>query len=90
MDGSDQPRDDRDIVRGRDGKPLQSIRQKVFGEGILDIRALELLESLAGREACDAILEKHFGKVDFHTTPNGPAHLLAFREDVNAAIARAL
>ena len=78
------------VYPGRDRKPLQSARQKVFAEGILDIRALELLESLSGRKACDEILEKHFGQVDFHVAPNGPEHLLAFRADVNAAIEKAL
>jgi len=78
------------VYPGRDGKPLQSIRQKVFAEGLLDMRALELLESLSGREVCDDLLEKHFGKVDFHTVPDSPEHLLAFRSDVDAAIEKAL
>ena len=78
------------VYPGRDGKPIQSTRQKNFAEGILDIRALELLESLSGRKACDEIMEKHFGKVGFDVVPNGPEHLIAFREDVNAAIQKAL
>lgn len=78
------------VYPGGDGQPLQSTRQKVFAEGILDIRALELLESLAGRAACEELLEKHFGKVDFHTAPRNPEHLLAFRREVNEAIAKKL
>ena len=52
--------------------------------------ALELLESLSGRKACDEILEKFFGQVDFHTDPRSAEYLLAFRQEVNAAIEKAL
>jgi len=78
------------VYPGRDKKPLQSTRLKVFAEGLMDMRALELLESLASRKACDEILEKFFGQVDFHTDPRSAEYLLAFRQEVNAAIEKAL
>ena len=78
------------VYPGRDKKPLQSTRLKVFAEGLMDMRALELLESLSGRKACDAILEKYFGQVDFLTDPKNAEYLLAFRQEVNAAIEKAL
>ena len=71
------------VYPGRNGEPIQSIRQKVFGEGINDFRALEMLESLKGREVCETILRNHFGTVDFHVKPESPEKLLAFRENVN-------
>lgn len=64
----------------------QSVRQKVFAEGILDMRALQTLEKLKGKNAVDEILEKHFGKVTFETAPESPEAYLAFREEVNRAI----
>lgn len=71
------------VYPGRQGKPIQSERQKVFGEGILDMRALQTLEALQGREACDSLLNKHFGQIDFHVTPENPEKILAFREELN-------
>ena len=71
---------------GRRGEALQSISQKVFYEGINDMRALQTLEVLRGREVCDAIMLKHFGRVDFRVKPETPEKLLAFREEVNQAL----
>ncbi len=71
------------VYPGRNGEAIQSIRQKVFGEGINDYRALQTLETIKGRDACEAIMRKHFGKVDFHVRPESPETMLAFREDVN-------
>ncbi|MBO4298237.1 MAG: DUF4091 domain-containing protein [Clostridia bacterium] len=75
------------VYPGRNGEPIQSVRQKVFGEGLNDLRALETLESLKGREECDRIMRKHFGQVGFRVKPDSPEKLLAFREDVNQALA---
>ncbi len=70
------------------GKINQSTRQKVFGEGLLDIRALQLLEKLTSKENCHKIIEKHFGEMSFHASPSTPEQMLAFREEVNAEIAK--
>ena len=78
------------VYPGRNGEAIQSARQKVFAECLLDLRALELLESLRGREACEALLREHFGEVTFRTVPDSPEHLLAFREALNKAAAEAL
>lgn len=66
-----------------DGTPIQSIRHKVFGEGIRDFRALKLLEKEKGRKTCEKLVEKHFGKVTFQTLPTGPKQMLAFRAELN-------
>lgn len=75
------------VYPGRNGEAIQSISQKAFFEGINDMRALQTLEQLRGRAVCDAILEKHWGKVDFRVKAGSPEKLLAFREDVNRALA---
>lgn len=74
----------------RNGTALQSARQKVFYEAINDMRALERLESLVGREKTIALIERHFGKVDFETIPATAEQLLHFRAEVNLAIANAI
>ena len=74
------------VYPGRKGDAIQSVHQKNFHEAILDMRALQLLEKRRGREACEKLIEKHFGKVDFFTAPTSPEQLLAFREDVNREI----
>ena len=71
-----------------DGTAYQSVRQKVFAEGLIDMRALELLESLSDRSVCEAIITKHFGVPDFFRAPASPEALIAFRAEVNDAIRR--
>ena len=74
------------VYPGRKGEAIPSIRQKVFYEGICDMRALKTLESLKGREACEELIEKHFGRMDFHMDPGGPEKMRAFREDVDRSM----
>ena len=74
------------VYPGNDGTALQSVRQKNFAEALLDVRALELLECLAGRQVCEDIIHKHFGKPDFFQSPETPELFLAFRAEVNEAI----
>lgn len=75
------------VYPGRDDTCRQSLRQKVFGEGVNDMRALQLLESLTDRSAACALLDKAFGRpVDFHTCPDSAEQLIAVRETINDAI----
>lgn len=76
------------VYPGRGGKPLQSIHQKIFTEALIDQRALQLLESLAGRKYCEELIVEHLGAPDFYNTPNDPETLIAFRNAVNEAIKR--
>ena len=78
------------VYPDNDGTAIQSIRQKVFYEGINDMRALELLEKLCGRETADEVIKKHFGTLTFSTLPENPEQLLAFRIEVNALIDKAV
>lgn len=78
------------VYPGRDKKPLQSIHQKIFAEGLVDMRALELLESLVGRKACEKLICEHLGRPDPFNTPRDPETLLAFRAAVNETIKQSL
>ena len=72
-----------------DGRAIQSPRQKVFGEGINDIKALKCYENLYGRSAAKSLIEKHFGVVTAYTCPSNPEQLLSFRAELNNLIAKA-
>ena len=74
------------VYPGRDGKPLQSIHQKIFTDAITDHRALQLLESLGGREVCIALIRQYLGEPSFYNTPGDPQTYLAFRAAVNEKI----
>ncbi len=79
------------IYPSRDGTAVQSIRQKVFGDGVNDMRALQRLESLVGRPATERFLDDLFGgQFTFHTCPSNPEQLLAVRQAINAEIAKHL
>ena len=74
------------VYPGRDGKPLQSIHQKIFADALTDHRALQLLESLAGRDVCMELIRTHLGEPNFYNTPKDPQTLLRFRSAVNDKI----
>ncbi len=69
-----------------DGDCIQSIRQKVFYDGLNDMRALQLLQSKIGRKATLEFLKEHYGEVDFHTAAESEEKLLKFREALNQKI----
>nr|WP_205516981.1 DUF4091 domain-containing protein [Paenibacillus sp. SYP-B3998] len=75
------------VYPGQDGTPIESIRLEVFREALQDLRALELLETLIGREATLAIIEEGAGEpITFDVYPRDAAWLLACRERINEAI----
>ncbi len=74
------------VYPASDGSCIQSIRQKVFYDGLNDMRALQLLESKIGRKETLAFLEKHYGDVDFHTAAESEDKFLNFREALNQKI----
>ena len=77
------------VYPGLRGEAIPSLRMKVFQEGLNDRRAMRRLESLVGRKAALAFLEKELGRVDYHYCPD-EATLLAFREKLNRKIGRYL
>lgn len=77
------------VYPAEDGTAYQSVRQKIFLDGLTDIRALELLEALTDRSVCEQLIREYFGEIDFYTSPDGPEALIAFREAVNDGIIQA-
>lgn len=75
------------VYPGEDGKPLNSLRHKVFSDCIDDLRALRLLESFKGREYVLSFIEKDLDiPLSFNNYPHEQAWLLNLRESVNGMI----
>ncbi|MGL1892442.1 MAG: DUF4091 domain-containing protein [Spirochaetaceae bacterium] len=71
------------VYPGEDG-PLDSIRHEVFYEGLQDLRALELLESIKGRDFVMNLLEGDLkDKLTFKVYPRSAEWLLDKRSQIN-------
>ena len=65
------------------GEPETSLRLYVFNEGLQDMRALELLESLAGRETAESLLTDINRFADY---PRSAEYILNLRDTINKKI----
>lgn len=74
------------VYPGENGQPLPSLRLKTFNHGLQDERALELLESLIGRNGVEAALPE-YNTITFAEYPRSAEYLLEMREKINALIA---
>ena len=75
------------VYPGEKGQPLESIRYMVFRQGIQDMRALELLEELAGRDTVEAIIAEGLEEeLTLTRYPRDNAYLHTLRQRVNAEI----
>lgn len=74
------------VYPGKDGKPWPSLRQAVFYDGLQDLRALKLCESLYGRDYTMALLEQDIDPITFKCYPHHSDYLLDLRQRLNAAI----
>lgn len=78
------------VYPGADG-PIESIRLKVVREALQDLRALRLLEALAGREETMRLLEEGLATpLTFREYPREARWLLGRRERINREIAAAV
>lgn len=77
------------VYPGEDG-PIESLRMEVLYEALQDLRALELLENLLGRERVIELLEEDLQEaLTFKTYPREQDWLLQKREQVNRRILEA-
>ncbi len=76
------------VYPGKDGDALDSLRAEVQDEGLLDYRALQMLESMVGREKVEKLIYKNVMKTQFTFTdfPRDPQWLLNLREAVAEGI----
>jgi hypothetical protein len=71
------------VYPGPDG-PLESVRGRVFYEGLQDMRALQLLASVIGQEQTVALLEEGVAEgITFDSYPTAKEWLLEKRDAVN-------
>jgi hypothetical protein len=71
------------VYPGEDGAPLSSIRGEVQREGLDDMRALQLLEQLAGREFVESLIrEGRTEPFSFKRYPKDAEYLLSLKEKV--------
>lgn len=83
------PSGDAFIVYPGENGPIESIRMEVFYDALQDQRALQLLESLVGREEVMNMLEADLDTpITFKTYPKESDWLLQKREEINQKIAQ--
>ncbi|MDN3954858.1 DUF4091 domain-containing protein [Sporolactobacillus laevolacticus] len=74
------------VYPGEEG-PIESIRMEVFYEALQDLRALQLLEQLAGRTSVLQLLDKGLNEsLTVETYPHSMRWLLQLRETINEEI----
>ena len=75
------------VYPGEDGQPLESIRYMVFRQAIQDMRALQLLEELAGRELVERLIAEGLEEeLTLTRYPRENSYLIDLRRKVNAEI----
>jgi hypothetical protein len=65
---------------------IMSVRGETMFEAWQDMRALQLLETLIGKEKIKKELEETFGEIRFRSYPRGTKNMLSLREKVNSLI----
>lgn len=78
------------VYPASDGRALESVRINHFREGLDDMRALSLLESLIGREKTLEAVESVAGEIVFSRCVCGTAQMLALRDRIDSLIAENL
>ncbi|MGO2368525.1 MAG: DUF4091 domain-containing protein [Serratia sp. (in: enterobacteria)] len=75
------------VYPGDNREPVESLRLRVLHQGLQDMRALQLLESLTDRAAVEALIEQELGmRITFKHYPHQADPLLRLREAVNKRI----
>ncbi len=82
------PSGDSFVVYPYDCGAIMSVRGEVFYYALQDMRALELLEKLIGKEKTENMLREAFGEIKFDSYPRGTTKMLAIRELINEKIAQ--
>ncbi len=74
------------VYPGKEGKPLPSLRQIVFFDALQDMRAMQLCESLYGKDYVVSLIEEGIEPITFKKYPKSADYILELREKVNRAI----
>ena len=77
------------VYPGSDGMPEESIRMMVHYQALTDLRALQMLERLAGRDFVMDLIEGDLGEpLTFTRYPKSDMYLISLRNRVNREIAK--
>ena len=77
------------VYPGPDGEPLESIRMAVTAQAMQDLRAMEWLAALRGRDFVTALIDGGLASpLSFTEYPRENAYLLRLRERINEEIAK--
>ena len=90
LDGFTPPGDGYQVYPGRNGKPVASLRLMHSLEVDQDLRAMQLLETLAGRDLVLKLIDEGVEPIRFASYPHDDSYVLNLREKVNAEIAKRL
>jgi hypothetical protein len=75
------------VYPAQNGEPMESLRIIVFNEGLQDMRAMQLCESLYSKEEVVSAIEEILGEeLSFSKCAASGAEMLAIREKINAMI----
>lgn len=81
------PSGDSFLVYPGEAGPIESIRLEVFHEALQDLRALQLLETMIGKERTVALIEEELSEpLTFSVYPRSTEWMLEIRERINQAI----
>ena len=70
------------VYPGENLKPMPSLRQFVFYEGLCDYRALKTVEKLYSREYALNLIKQIMGEIDFNNYPLDNSVLLRLRQEL--------
>lgn len=74
------------VYPGDNGKPIESVRVMHMNEAVCDMRALQLLASLIGKEEAVKLIEEGIEPIEFDKYPKSASYLLETRRRINHAI----
>ncbi|MEG0742042.1 MAG: DUF4091 domain-containing protein [Clostridia bacterium] len=77
------------VYPGPEG-PLESTRIRVFAAALCDLRAMQMLQRLAGKEVVLRMLEDGIDPIAFNHAPDSEDYILKTRIAVNEALEKAL
>lgn len=78
------------VYPGRGGKPVASLRLMLIHQAMQDLRAMQLLEKLAGRETVLKLIDEGVEPITFSSYPHDDSYILNLREKINAEIEKRL
>ncbi|MBQ9856590.1 MAG: hypothetical protein IJO53_10420, partial [Clostridia bacterium] len=72
------------------GIPIESVRMMHMEEAVNDMRALEMLSNLIGKDEAVSLIEKDIEPIEFDKYPKSASYILETRKRINRAVMDAL